>query len=96
MQGPENSAFLDYRRAITGLIPFEALGAYETTTLGDERVAGVEVDEALLAERLLGDQVLLRELEIMMLQWVGLTILYEEQRALALRLLNLLQSHGDR
>jgi hypothetical protein len=76
------------------LIPFEALAAFEMTTLGDERVAGLEVDEALLAERLRGDGVLLRELEIVMLQWVGLTILYEEQRELALRLLNLLQVNG--
>jgi hypothetical protein len=97
MQGPEYGAFLDYRRAISGLIPLEAQMAYEMTSLDDEgAAAGVEVDEALLAARLRGNQPLLGDLEIMMFQWVSLTVLYEEQRELALHLLNLLEVNGDR
>lgn len=92
MQGAEYSAFLDYRRAAAGLIPLEALMAYEMTSLDDERVVGVEVDEALLSERLRGNQALLGDLETMIFQWVSLTVLYEEQRALALHLLNVLEA----
>lgn len=96
MQGPEYGAFLDYRRTISGLIPLEARMAYEMTSLDDERAEGVEVDEVVLAARLRGNQPLLGDLEIMMFQWVSLTVLYKEQRELALRLLSLLQANGNR
>jgi hypothetical protein len=96
MQGPEYGAFLDYRRVIAGLIPLEAQTAYVRTSLADERVVGVEVDETLLAERLRGNQPLLRELKIMMVQWADLTVLYQQQREFALRLLNLLQVNDNR
>jgi hypothetical protein len=96
MQGPEYGAFLDYRRVIAGLIPLEAQTAYVRTSLADELVVDVEVDEALLAERLRGNQPLLRELKIMMVQWADLTVLYQQQREFALRLLNLLQVNDNR
>lgn len=91
LQGPENDAFLEYRELTTGLIPLEASIAYERTSLDDEVVNGVHVDEGRLAERIRGDAALLRSTERMIIQWESLVVSYEEQLLEAVLLLNLLE-----
>ena len=92
MQGSEYGAFQNYRRATVGLIPLEAAVAYEATTLGNESVDGIQVDEDALATRIRGDAALLRETDFMILQWGSLIILYEEQLAEAVELLDLIKT----
>jgi hypothetical protein len=91
MQGSEYGAFQAYRRSTVGLIPLEAAVAYEATTLGNELADGVQVDEDALAVKIRGDVALLRDTELMMLQWGSLIILYDEQVAEAEELLGLLR-----
>lgn len=91
MQGPEYSEFQEYRRLSTRLIPLEAAIVYERTSLDDEAVEGVQVDEKDLAARIRGDSELLGSTELMILQWESLVILYEEQVQEAVRVLNLIE-----
>jgi len=91
MQGPEYREFQEYRRLTTGLIPLEAAIAYERTSLDDEAVEGVQIDELALARRIRGDPELLRSTELMILQWESLVVLFEEQVQEAIRVLNLIE-----
>lgn len=99
MQGPEYGAFQEYRTLSTGrLIPLEAAIAYEQTSLDDEAVEGVHVDESALAQKIRGDSRLLESTELMILQWESLVICYEEQLREAVKVLALLEHRigGDR
>jgi hypothetical protein len=91
IEGPEYSAFQEYRRLIVGLIPLEAAIAYQLTGLDDESVEGVHVDEEALARRIRGDVELLRATERMILEWTDLVYFYKEQVGEALKVLNLLK-----
>jgi hypothetical protein len=95
MQGDEYSAFLRYRLTTAGFLPLEAAIAYEVTSLDDESAMDVAVDEAGLARRIRGDDVLLRDTELMIIEWAHLVSLYEEQKASALALLNLLEERTE-
>jgi hypothetical protein len=90
MQGPEYSAFQEYRRLSAGLIPLDAAVAYERTRLDDETTENVQVDEGGLAAKIRGDSALLRSTELMILQWESLLVFYGEQRLEATKVLELL------
>jgi hypothetical protein len=98
MQGPEYDEFQECRRLSTGRTPLEAAIAYERTSLDDEAVDDVHVDELQVADRIRGDSELLRSTELMILQWESLVVFYEEQLEEAVRVLSLLESRigGDR
>ncbi len=96
MQGPEYGAFQAYRRATQGLLPLDVAVAYQGTTLDDESVEGVQVDEAALARKIRGDVGLLPDMELMILQWEDLIWFYREQLGEALALLNLISRRVDR
>ena len=91
MQGSEYGAFQAYRRSTVGLIPLEAAVAYEVTGLEDELAEGVQVDEEALAREIRGDVGLLRDTELMILQWASLINFYNEQVGEAVELLNLIK-----
>jgi len=95
MQGPEYGAFQAYRRSTVGLIPLEAALAYQGTSLDNEVVEGVQVDEEALARRIRGDVGVLRDTELMILQWADLIYFYNEQREEAVALLNLIRRRVD-
>lgn len=96
MQGPEYDAFREYRQLTIGLVPLEAAIAYEQTSLDDESIEGVQVDERALARKVRGDSRLLASTELMILQWESLVVLYEEQIREAVRVLNLIERRiGD-
>lgn len=91
VQGPEYDAFQEYRRLSVGLVPLDAAIAYERTSLDNEVVENVHVDEGELAEKIRGDPALLRSTELMILQWESLLIFYEEQAVEAVKVLDLLE-----
>jgi len=90
VQGPEYDAYQEYRKISAGLVPLDAAVAYERTSLDNEAVEDVRVDERGLAARIRGDSALLRSTELMILQWESLTVFYEEQVMEAVRVLDLL------
>lgn len=89
LEGPENSAFLEYRRLAEGLLPLEARRSYLADPSGEDGHPGV--DELALARAIRGDSTLLRETETMIMQWEFLRGMYGGQRSLATELLNLLE-----
>lgn len=95
MQGPEYGAFQAYRRSTVGLIPLEVAVAYQGTSLANESVEGVQVDEEALARRIRGDVGLLPDTDLMILQWEDLIWFYEEQLGEALALLDLIRKRVD-
>ena len=95
MQGPEYGAFQAYRWSTVGLIPLEVAVAYQATSLENELVEGVEVDEEALARRIHGDVGLLRDTELMILQWEDLIWFYDEQLGEAVALLDLIRKRVD-
>jgi hypothetical protein len=95
LQGPEYGAFQVYRRSTVGLIPLEVAVAYEATTFDDETVEGVEVDEEALARKIRGDVSLLRDTELMILQWASLIFSYDEQLGEAVALMDLIRRTID-
>lgn len=96
MQGPETSAFPEYRRSTVGTLPLVAAIACEHTSLGDESVGGVIVDEAALAATQRGDLELLGTTERMILEWASPTVFCDEQLEDAVEVLDLVEERVGR
>lgn len=95
MQGSEYGAFQAYRRSTVGLIPLEVAVAYQATSLENELVENVQVDEDALARKIRGDVGLLPDTELMILQWEDLIWFYKEQLGEAVALLDLIRRRVD-